>query len=160
MSVIELPDLSRMRALGEIDEADAGRVLPGQRVSLRLDAHPDVLFSGRVRDIRGAVETRSMADPAKVVRISIDLDRTDPQKMRPGMRFVGTVELERAAKLLLVPAEAVFNRPGGPVVFKKTRLGIQEVRPDFGRRNEEWVEVRRGLALGDRVARTLPEDAR
>lgn len=160
MSVIELPDLRLMRAEGEIDEADAGRVQPGQRVSLRLDAHPDVLFSGRVRDIRGAVETRSFIDPVKVVRISIDLERTDPQKMRPGMRFVGTVELSRAAKVLLVPAEAVFNRGDGPVVFKKTRLGAQETRPEFGRRNEEWVEVRKGLADGDRVARTLPEEAR
>lgn len=160
MSVIELPDLSVMRAEGEIDEADAGRVQTGQRVSLRLDAHPDELFTGRVRDIRGAVETRSYIDPVKVVRISIDLDRTDPQKMRPGMRFVGTVELARAAKVLVVPAEAVFNWGDGPVVFKKTRLGAQEARPEFGRRNEEWVEVKAGLAEGDRVARTLPEGAR
>lgn len=160
MNVIELPDLSLMRAEGEIDESDAGRVQPGQRVSLRLDAHPDELFTGRVRDIRGAVETRSFIDPVKVVRLSIDLDRTEAQKMRPGMRFVGTVELERAAKVLVVPAEAVFNRSDGPVVFRKTRLGVEEARPEFGRRNEEWVEVRKGLSAGDRVARTLPEEAR
>jgi len=160
MNVIELPDLSLMRAEGEIDESDAGRVQPGQRVSLRLDAHPDELFTGRVRDIRGAVETRSFIDPVKVVRLSIDLDRTEAQKMRPGMRFVGTVELERAAKVLVVPAEAVFNRSDGPVVFRKTRLGVEETRPEFGRRNEEWVEVRKGLSTGDRVARTLPEEAR
>jgi RND family efflux transporter MFP subunit len=158
MTVIELPDLSRMRAEGEIDEADAGRVASGQRVTLRLDAHPDALFTGRVRDVRGAVETRSRVDPSKVVRLSIDLDKTDPQKMRPGMRFVGTVELTRAAKVLLVPAAAVFNRGQGPVVYRKTRFGVSTVSPELGRRNEEWVEVRRGLIEGDRISRTLPEE--
>src|SRR6185436_16205987 len=46
--VIEIPDLTRMKAEGEVDEVDAGRVKVGQRVSLRLDAHPDEEFGGTV----------------------------------------------------------------------------------------------------------------
>jgi HlyD family secretion protein len=159
-TVLEIPDLRRMRAEGEIDEADAGRVAVGQRVSLRLDAHPDVVFSGRVRSLRGAVQAKSRNNPLKVVRLEIDLDRTDPQRMRPGMRFLGTVELERVPKVLAVPAEAVFNRPDGPVVYRRTRWGFEEVRPELGRRNDRLVEIRSGLAPGDRVSRAdLAEDA-
>ena len=152
--VLEIPDLRRMRAVGQVDEADAGRVAPGQRVRLRLDAHPDVVFTGVVGSIRGSVQEKSRSNPVKVVELGIDLDRTDPQRMSPGMRFLGTVEIERAPRVLTVPAEAVLHRPGGPAVLRR-RAGswkTEEVRPQFGRRNERRVEVVSGLAEGDRVA--------
>jgi HlyD family secretion protein len=150
--VLEIPDLQSLRAVGQEDEADAGRVAPGQRVSLRLDAHPDVIFTGIVRSIRGSVQPKSRGNPVKVVELGIDLDRTDPQRMSPGMRFVGTVEIERAARVLTVPAEAVLNRPGGPVVVRRAGWKTEEVRPRLGRRNERRVEVLSGLTKGDRVA--------
>jgi HlyD family secretion protein len=152
-SVLEIPDLRRMEAEGEIDEADAGRVAAGQRVTFRLDAHPDDVFTGRVRSVGGSVQSRSDADPIKVVKLEIDLDSTDPQRMRPGMRFLGTVEVERVAKALVVPVEAVFNRGSGPVVYRKTGWGSEEVRPTLGRRNDRQVEIRSGLRDGDRVSR-------
>jgi HlyD family secretion protein len=159
-TVLEIPDLRRMRAEGEIDEADAGRVAVGQRVTLRLDAHPDVVFTGHVRSLRGAVQAKSRNNPLKVVRLEIDLARTDPQRMRPGMRFLGTVELERVPKVLAVPAEAVFNRSGGPVVYRRTRWGVEEVLPELGRRNDRLVEIRSGLSPGDKVSRVdLGEEA-
>jgi multidrug efflux pump subunit AcrA (membrane-fusion protein) len=151
-SVLEIPDLRSMRAEGEIDEADAGRVAPGQRVILRLDAHPDDVFHGRVRSIGGAVRNRSEINPLKVVKLEIDLDRTDPQRMRPGMRFSGTVEIERAA-VLVAPAEMVFNRPEGPTVYRRRGWGYEEVRPVLGRRNERLVEIVSGLSAGDLISR-------
>jgi HlyD family secretion protein len=152
-SVLEIPDLHSMQADGEIDEADAGRVAVGQRVTLRLDAHPDDVFTGRVRSTGGAVRSRSEVNPLKVVKLAIDLDRTDPQRMRPGMRFTGTVEIERAAGVLVAPAEAVFNRPDGPVVYERRGWGSEAVHPVLGRRNERLVEIVRGLAAGDMISR-------
>jgi multidrug resistance efflux pump len=152
-SVLEIPDLRRMEAEGEIDEADAGRVAAGQRVTFRLDAHPDDVFTGRVRSVGGSVQSRSDSDALKVVKLDIDLDSTDPQRMRPGMRFLGTVEIERAPKALVVPVEAVFNRGSGPVVYRKAGWGSEEVHPALGRRNDREVEIRSGLKLGDKVSR-------
>jgi HlyD family secretion protein len=151
-SVIEIPDLSHLAAEGEIDEADAGRVAVGQRVTFRLDAHPDDLFAGRVRVIGGSVRAKSEVNPLMVVRLALDVERTDPQRMRPGMRFLGTVEIERA-KALVVPVEAVFNRPDGPVVYRKAGWRSEEVRPALGLRNDRQVEIRSGLKPGDLVSR-------
>jgi HlyD family secretion protein len=152
--VIELPDLSRMRADAQVDEADAGRIAVGQRVELRLDAHPDLLFTGRVESLRGAVGTRSENDRQKVVELAVALERTDPLRMRPGMRFQGQVEIGRVPRALLVPAEAVLATARGPLVYRKTLLGVEAVRPRLGRRNAREVEVLSGLATGDRVSRT------
>jgi hypothetical protein len=142
-----------MRADGEVDEADAGRVAAGQRVTLRLDAHPDDVFAGRVRAIGGAVRSRSDVNLLKVVKLEIDLDRTDPQRMSPGMRFLGTVEIERAARVLVAPAEAVFTRAEGPVAYRRAGWGSEPVHPVLGRRNDRLVEIRSGLAPGDMISR-------
>jgi HlyD family secretion protein len=155
--IVEIPDLRHMRAEGEVDEADAGRVAPGQPVTLRLDAHPDVIYTGRVHAVRGAVQKRSQGDPVKVVGLELALDRTDPQRMRPGMRFLGTIELDRVPRALVVPAGAVFNRPEGPVVYRRTRWGTEEVRPQLGRRNDRWVEIVGGVAEGDAIAMRDPQ---
>jgi multidrug resistance efflux pump len=150
--VVEIPDLRQLQADGQIDEADAGRVAVGQRVTFRLDAHPDVLYTGVVRSLQGTVQTRGQNDPVKVVGLQIALDHTDPQRMRPGMRFSGTVEIERVRQALVVPAEAVFNHADGPVVYRRTRWSFAAVHPELGRRNARWVEIRAGLAPGDRVS--------
>jgi RND family efflux transporter MFP subunit len=155
--VVEIPDLRHMKADGQVDEADAGRVAAGQPVRLTLDAHPDVVFTGRVHALRGAVREKSNANPVKVMGLDLELDRTDPQRMRPGMRFLGTIEIERVAKALVIPAEAVVNRPEGPVVYRRNGWRTEEVHPRLGRRNERFVEVVSGLAPGDQVLRHAPE---
>jgi multidrug efflux pump subunit AcrA (membrane-fusion protein) len=167
--VIEIPDMSRMRAEGEVDEADAGRVEEGQRVTLRLDAHPDAELTGTVRRILRTVRRQSPDNPLKVVRLEIDLDATDPQRMRPGMRFRGEVEIGRLAGVLVAPAEAVFSSAEGPVAYRtagsgggiggwwSSLLGPRRVHPVVGERNQEWVEVRQGLEAGDRLLLHPPE---
>lgn len=150
--ILEIPDLRRMKAEGQVDEADAGRLAVGQRVSLRLDAHPDVVFAGRVRTIHASVQKKSFWSPLKVVEVDIALDKTDPQRMRPGMRFLGTIELERVPGALVIPAEAVVNGRQGPVVYRRSGWGVEEVRPELGRRNDRFVEVTKGLEPGDRLA--------
>ena len=150
--VIEIPDLSRMIAKGEVDEVDAGRVSVGQRVSFRLDAHPDEVFHGTITTAGRTVQQKQgTRDPLKVLRVDIALDRTDPVKMRPGMRLKGTVELSRAKNALLVPRTAIFISDEGPVVYRRTLFDVETVPVRLGRENEEQVEVVRGLSPRDRI---------
>lgn len=154
--VLEIPDLRRMVASGEVDEADAGRVAEGQRVSLRLDAHPDVEFTGRVSSIWKTVQRKSPQNPLRVVRLDVALDRTDTLRMRPGMRFRGTVETGRVEGAIVAPLEAVFPAEAGPVAFRRGLLGFETVPLRLGRRNDREVEVLEGLREGDEVARRDP----
>jgi HlyD family secretion protein len=150
--VIEIPDLTRMKADGEVDEVDAGRVAVGQRVTFRLDAHPDDEFKGTITAAgRTVTRKRGTQDPVKVLRVDIKLDRTDPAKMRPGMRFQGTIELDRAKNAVLIPRKAVFVSDRGPYVYRRGTLDVDVVQLKLGRENEEMVEVLSGLDSGDRV---------
>ena len=153
-NVIELPDLNRMKAAGQVHEADAGKVREGQRVKFRLDAHPDTEFTGRVASIWRTVQKESHSSELKVVRLEIELDTTDSQRMRPGMRYRGKIETDRIEQALVVDGEAVFLQPEGPVVYRKTTFGFEPVRVELGRRSQERVEVLEGLDVGDLIAAT------
>lgn len=151
--VMEIPDLTRMQAEGEVAESDVGRLAVGQPVTLRLDAHPDQQYTAELKSIRRAVQRKSRRDPKKIVKLEIELESTDTERMRPGMRFRGEVEVERFADTLVVPHEAVFPRPGGAVVFVRTLGGKREVAPTFGARSLEEFGVVDGLEEGDWVLR-------
>jgi HlyD family secretion protein len=150
--VLEIPDLARMMAKGEVDEADAGKVAVGQRVIFNLDAHPDEEFAGTIGDASRTVgQQQGTKDPIKVLKVNIVLDRTDPAKMRPGMRFHGTVELGRAKNALLIPRSAVFVTSAGPVAYRRDAFSVTAVPLKLGHENEKSVEVLSGLSASDRV---------
>ena len=149
--LLEIPDLSRIEAEGEVAEAHMGRLEIGNRVSLHLDAHPDQAYGGTVCQIRRAVERKSRRNPKKVVKLEIELDRTDTERMRPGMRFRGEIEVERLVDALVVPEGAVFVEPEGAAVYVKRLAGELRVVPRFGPRNKEFFAVMDGLEEGDRV---------
>lgn len=150
--VMEIPDLNRMTAKGDVDEIDAGKVAVGQRVTLRLDAHPDDELHGTISAVATTVQRpQNTLDPLKVLKVQIRLDKSDPAKMRPGMRFQGTIELARAKNALLVPRDAVFVSPSGATAVRRGLLGVETVPLKVGKQNDKVVEVIDGLRDGDRV---------
>ena len=156
--VVEIPDLTRMMAKGEVDEVDAGKVAVGQRVTLRLDAHPDEEFRGTIRNTARTVQQqKGTNDPLKVLRVDIVLDRTDPAKMRPGMRFQGTIELGRARRATLIPRSAVFVTGRGPVAFRRSLFSVTEVPLRLGRQNDKSVEVLSGVSANDLILQPKAE---
>jgi hypothetical protein len=142
--VMEIPDLTRMLGKGDVDEVDAGKIVAGQRVSLRLDAHPDEELTGTIRTVARTVVQQGSENPLKVLHTEIQLDRTDPAAMRPGMRFHGTVELNRVGNALTIPPAAVLITPRGPSAYRRGPLGVDLVALELGRHNESksWPACR------------------
>jgi HlyD family secretion protein len=155
--VLKTAALDRMRARGQIDEVDVSRVALGQRVTLRLDAYPDVEYSGCISELGRLVERQSADNPRRIVRTLVDLDQAEPARMRPGMRFRGSAETERLRGALLVPMSAVFLTEQGPVAYKRAGVSVETVPLQLGKSNKEYAEVLAGLVEGDQVSRSRPE---
>jgi multidrug efflux pump subunit AcrA (membrane-fusion protein) len=152
-NVLEAAALDQMIALGDVAEADIAKLEVGQRVSLRLEAHPDVQYSGTVRSIGSLVEPPTPQSPLRVVRAQIALEASEPLRMRPGMRFVGTIETERLPRALRIPLSTVFLTGEGPVAYRQHGTGFTTARLELGRAHRDSVEVLGGVAEGDRVAK-------
>jgi len=143
---------------GQVDEVDMARLAERQPVVLRLDAQSDVQLRGTVTSVARSVQAKSNTDPSKIVKLKIAIEPTT-MPLRPGMRFRGQVETAHLAKVVQVPADAVFVTPDGPVAYRQTRGGFERVKLALGRRTSTMVEVTAGLAPGDRVSRVDPEVA-
>jgi HlyD family secretion protein len=150
--VVEIPDLNAMKAKGEVDEVDAGKIAVGERVTFRLDSHPDDELHGTITEAARTVQQQSgTKNPVKVLNVEIRIDKTDPVKMRPGMRFQGTVELARSRSAVVIPRGAVFVSAKGPIAYRRGMFGVSQVPLKLGRENDKVVEVLSGVGAGDRV---------
>jgi HlyD family secretion protein len=151
--LMKIPDLSEMLLRAEVDEADAGRLRPGQPATVRVDAIPDAEFPGRVGSIGRIVKRKSRDDPVKVYTAEVALDRTDAARMRPGMRARAEIEVDRVPSALVAPRASVFLREAGPVVLRRAGRGFVETPVTIGRRNARLVEILAGVSERDLVAR-------
>ena len=148
-TVMQIPDLATVRARGQVDEVHAGRVHVGQTVRLRLDAHPDFSFAALITSIDPSVRQRSRNNPRKVIELVLEIEEVDQERMRPGMRFQGDIELSRLENVIATPLDAVQSDEAGLFVWHSRLFGRQRIPVDLGQRNGDWVEVLSGLEAGD-----------
>jgi HlyD family secretion protein len=162
-AILELPDLSSVHLEARLDESDRGRLKPQQDAIVRIEAIPGKEFKARINNISvlARVDFTSGWPPTKNFDLNVLFLDTDP-RMRPGMTAVARIATERIADVMLVPAEAIFQRDGVPVVYKLDRSEFVETRVTLAKRGKEQAIVSSGVAPGDRVAtrRPLPADIR
>ncbi|MEO8842052.1 MAG: HlyD family efflux transporter periplasmic adaptor subunit [Kofleriaceae bacterium] len=154
-TVLQVVGLSKMQGKGIVDEVDLARVAAKQPVTLRLDALPDVKLEGSVEQIEKSVGAKSNTNASRVAKLVLALDKTTVP-LRPGMRFRGEVETEKLPQVVQVPVEAVFVTVDGPVAYRKQGSSVERVKLVLGKRSTTAIEVKSGLAPGDRVSRIDP----
>lgn len=100
-------DLTDMRVIADIDEADIGGVKEGQRVSFTVDAFPDDTFEGQVTQVRQEATTESNVVTYEVV---ISAPNTD-LKLKPGLTANVTIFTLEKNNVLAVPSKALRFQP-------------------------------------------------
>ena len=100
-------DLTKMQVLANIDEADVGRMRPGQDVTFRVDAFPTETFNGVVEQVR-----LQPAVVQNVVTYSTVIAVPNAElKLKPGMTANVNIEVARKSNVLRLPAAALRFRP-------------------------------------------------
>ena len=96
-------DLTDMRVIADIDEADIGGVKEGLRVSFTVDAFPDDHFEGKVTQVRQQATTESNVVTYEVVISAPNNDL----KLKPGLTANVTIFTMEKNDVLVVPAKAL-----------------------------------------------------
>ncbi|HZB24507.1 MAG TPA: efflux RND transporter periplasmic adaptor subunit [Vicinamibacterales bacterium] len=100
-------DLTKMQVVANIDEADVGRMRPGQKVTFRVDAYATDTFNGTVQQVR-----LQPAVVQNVVTYSTVISVPNPElKLKPGMTANVNIEIARRTNVLRVPTAALRFRP-------------------------------------------------
>ncbi|MGM9746651.1 MAG: efflux RND transporter periplasmic adaptor subunit [Paludibacteraceae bacterium] len=100
-------DLTQMRVVADVDEADIGEVRDGQRVQFTVDAYPSLTFEGTVQQVRQEATTTS-----SVVTYEVVISARNPDlKLKPGMTATATIYTLERNNVLLVPSKALKFTP-------------------------------------------------
>jgi HlyD family secretion protein len=103
-------DLTTMRVLASIDEADVGKVEGVTEAQVRVDAFPNDVFLGAVREVRVQPTTTSGVVTYPAV---VDVPNAD-KKLRPGMTATVTLVTSSKEGVLRVPNAALRYEPSTP----------------------------------------------
>lgn len=107
-------DLTNMRVIADIDEADIGDVKAGERVTFTVDAFPDDTFQGTVTQVRQEATTTNNVVTYEVVISAPNGDL----KLKPGLTANVTIFTQERDGVLSVPSKALRFTPNKETVGK------------------------------------------
>ena len=105
-------DLTDMRVIADIDEADIGDVKEGQRVAFSVDAFPNDTFQGHVTQVRQQATTESNVVTYEVVISAPNADL----KLKPGLTANVTIFTLEKNNVLTVTAKALRFSPNEALI--------------------------------------------
>ena len=111
-------DLTDMRVIADIDEADIGGVKEGQRVTFTVDAFPDDSFEGAVTQVRQQATTESNVVTYEVVISAPNKDL----KLKPGLTANVTIFTLEKNDVLAVPSKALRFTPNEAFLSKGEQI--------------------------------------
>ena len=155
-------DLTDMRVIADIDEADIGGVKEGQRVSFTVDAFPDDTFEGQVTQVRQEATTESNVVTYEVVISAPNKDL----KLKPGLTANVTIFTLEKNNVLAVPAKALRFHPNEALLQKEETISdcegdhklwtkegsvFKAHKVEIGTTNGVMTEILGGIAAGTEV---------
>ena len=100
-------NLTKMRVIASVDEADIGSVLEGQRVEFTVDAYVGETFNGTVTQVRQNATTTN-----NVVTYEVVVDAPNPDlKLKPGLTANITIYTKESGEVLTVQPKALKFSP-------------------------------------------------
>ncbi len=123
-------DLTNMRVIAKVDEADIGDVKEGQRVSFTVDAFPNDVFEGSVTQVRQQATTESNVVTYEVVISAPNNDL----KLKPGLTANVNIYTLELKDVLAISSKALRFKP------IEAMLKDGETITDVDARQKLWIK--------------------
>ena len=155
-------DLTDMRVIADVDEADIGEVKEGQRVKFTVDAFPNDTFHGTVTQVRQQATTESNVVTYEVVISAPNQDL----KLKPGLTANVVIYTLEVPNVLAIPSKALRFKPSeamlnkgetiidtdNPVkVWTKEGTNLKAIAIQTGVTNGTLTQVTNGLQAGAKI---------
>ena len=140
-----LDDTSRVRADFRLPETGLAHVATGQAVTVVSAAYAGRNFEGRVSTIDSRVDPVSRSIQIRTVFANRD------EALKPGMFLTATLVTEVRENAVLIPEQALVSSGRERFVFTVVEGKARKVAVEVGEHLGAEVEIRAGLAVGDRV---------
>ena len=131
-------DLKEMEIHAKIDEADIGKIQPGQEAVFTVDAHPGRQFRATVRQLRKAPQVLQNVVTYTVVLTAANHDNL----LLPGMTALVRITVEQTGPVLKIPVAALRFSPRDAAARPEPQRTIE--KSDSGTPASLWIASQNG----------------
>lgn len=156
-AIFQLPDPSNMEVVAKISESKIAGLKPGMDAVVRVDAFPNRLFRGKVKEIAPIPAKASIVSDVNLYSAVVSIDAAGFNELRSGMSAEVAFNEGEKPEVLRLPLEAirwVGNDAFAAVAESTGRLRWQKLQ--VGMMSPTHAEIVSGLKVGDRVS-SVPE---
>jgi HlyD family secretion protein len=153
--LIELPDLTEMRAEVNINEVDISKIMAGQRVEIRPDAYSDSIYSAKVESVANLAQNKDYKSKIKIFPVQISISGQN-KKLLPGLTVSCRIIVSEIPDVLFIPLESLFKDQGMEFVYLKTGSGFRRHDIKAGAINTDFAIITEGLSENDIIALSDP----
>ncbi|MBA3541113.1 MAG: efflux RND transporter periplasmic adaptor subunit [Deltaproteobacteria bacterium] len=151
-AVGEIPLLETMEVEVFVLEVDGSGLNKDQPAEVTIEARPDTIYKGKIRLVDKLAKPRVRGVPIQYFAVVVELEKTDVIAMKPGQRVQAKLVLDQA-DALVVPRQAIVNKDGKNLVFRRTPRGeFESIAVELGAATSGRVVVKSGLVAGDAIA--------
>jgi RND family efflux transporter MFP subunit len=151
-AVAEIPEPATMEAQIYVLEADAGGLEVDLPATILLDARPGVIYQAQVNKVAALAQRRNHRVPIQYFAVTLALEETVPEVMKPGQRVQAVLTLDELEDVLTVPRQAVFEEDGKKIVYARRGGRFEPVEVELGPAAPGRLVIEKGLEEGDRIA--------
>ena len=147
-----IPDMNNLIVDFELPEQFRHRVHVGAEVVITPESIPTLKIPGKVSDIAMVPvnQIRWDASSPKIYTSKITLD-VQNKKLVSGMNVQVEIITDVLHDVISIPIEAVFEEDGEYFVYRKGLLKTEKRIVELGKSNEDFVQITKGLEVGDVV---------
>ena len=131
--LVHIEQVSRLRLVVAVPEAEAGGIVPGASITFTVPAYPGEMFRAKIARL-----PRSLDPKTRTMPVEADVFNANG-KLSPGMYADVAWPVRRGGRSLLVPPTSVVTTTERTFV----------IRANNG--HAEWVDVRKGKPAGDLI---------
>lgn len=155
--LIQLPDLSKVKAKVQINEVDISKITKGLKVEVRPDAFSDSTFTGYVATVANLAQNKDNRSNIKVFPVEIIINEYN-KNLLPGLTVSCRIIVDEIPNVTYIPLEALHIEGDKSYVYKKSVSGYDKVEVQVGLSNSDYVIIESGLDKGDKVALIDPAE--
>ena len=138
--IASIPDLSRMKVLSYVNEADISKIKQGMKVIVRLDALPSIMFTGHLSYI-SKIGTRN--ENKNIFTTEVVIEESDI-RLKPGMTVSCEYIAYESEQETFVHNSCIYKKEGRCWVFPSKESGLQKIEIVSGPSNIYHTIIREG----------------
>ena len=138
-------DMDRVKVKINVIERDLPKIRKGQEAQIKVDAYPEMVFTGKIWKISPVVDLETRTAPIEI------LISNPKHLLKPGMFARTTIVVKESKNTLIIPRDALIKEEDSTSIFVVKNNQALRKEVTTGMRQENLIEIKDNLNAGEEV---------